>query len=576
VACRIQESVVREALAAGLVDWAVCAVSPDRQDWLLAIARQGDLGAWGNRLCDPAAWRDGAALATLAREAPVAEQTTPLLLGLAERLQATGGDATGFLRQVCRERPADFWAHFVLGKILREEGKPMEAATYYRNALQIRPEAAVYNNLGLALYDAEIGANSGNWGEAKDCYDKALRQDPRSIAAYNNLGLAAKVAGLWDAAVKQFLFALELDPESVPVHCNLGIIEAYSGRLESAFEHLRAALRLDSQCAMAHYHLGVVLLCKGPLDAASAKHELALRTDPQNKQVYDSAYHHAYAYTSQHYQWTVDFDTSWPRALLALRLAPQNQIRLADALEQYDQALKSDPRLAVAEGARGQVFLAQGRLQDALAATRRCLDLLAQDPGRAEPHRLADLHRNLPAQLRLCERLLALERRLPALLRQEEKPAAEELLEFAELCAIKGRYASAAGLYGDIFAAAPHLAEDLESGRRYYAAIAANLAGCGHGPLEDGQAEAERARWRRQARLWLRADLAAWLRKLDTGAPAARKLVQRASARWWADPCLAGFRESDALKELSAAERQDCLALWQDFEAALRRAQTTR
>jgi serine/threonine-protein kinase len=575
-AARVRESVVREALLAGLTDWAVCAVAPDRQDWLLAVARQADPGTWSDRLRDPAAWRDGVALATLAREAPVAEQATPLLLALAERLQAAGGDATGFLRQVCRERPADFWAHFVLGKIIREEGKPKEAATYYRNALQIRPEAAVSNNLGLALYDAEIGANSKNWGEAKDCYDKARRQDPRSVAAYNNLGLAAKAAGLWDAAVKEFLLALELDPESVPVHCNLGIIEAYNGRLDRAFEHLREALRLDSQCAMAHYHLGVVLLFKGPFDAAGAKHELAVRTDPKNKQVYDSAFHHAFGYNQQRYQWTVDFDPSWPRALLALSLAPQNQVRLSDALKQFDQALKSAPRLAVAEGARGQVFLAQGRLQEALAATRRCLDLVAQEPGRAEPHRLANLHRNLPAQLRLCERLLALERRLPAVLCLEEKPAAEELFEFAELCAIKGRYACAARLYGDVFAAAPQLAEDLESGRRYYAAMAAYLAGCGPGPLEDGQGDAERARWRRQARLWLRADLAAWVRKLDAGASATRDLVQRESARWWADPCLAWLREPEALKDLSAAERQDCLALWQDFEAVLRRAQTTR
>ncbi len=94
-AARVRQSVVPQALVAGLTDWAVCAVAPDRQDWLLAVARQADPGAWSDRVRDPAAWRDGAGLAALARATPVTPQATPLLLALAERLQATGGDAPG-------------------------------------------------------------------------------------------------------------------------------------------------------------------------------------------------------------------------------------------------------------------------------------------------------------------------------------------------------------------------------------------------------------------------------------------------------------------------------------------------
>jgi hypothetical protein len=221
-------------------------------------------------------------------------------------------------------------------------------------------------------------------------------------------------------------------------------------------------------------------------------------------------------------------------------------------------------------------LMAQGRFREALTATRRGLELLARDSRGVEPTALASVRRNLPAQLSRCERLLALEQRLPALLRREEKPPAGERLEFAELCAMKGQYAAAAGLYADAFAAAPDLAKDLDAGHRYNAACAAALAGFGRGADTAELSEAELARWRGQARTWLRADVAAWGRKLDTGVPVERDLVRRVSARWWADPGLAWLHEAGVVEALPPPERQECLALWQDAGAVLRRAQTTR
>jgi serine/threonine-protein kinase len=575
-AARVRESIVPEALLAGLTDWAVCA-SPDRQDWLLAVARQADPGAWSDRVRNPAAWRDGAALAALARAMPVTQRAIPLLFALAERLQATGGDAIALVQQVRRVYPDDFWVNFASGKVLREEGKPDEAAACYRKALQIRPEAAVLNNLGLALYDMHVRAGDGMWDEAIDCCQRALGQDGRSAPAHNNLGVVLKVKGDWDKAEEHFRLALRLDPGSAPAHCNLGAIKGFGGDLAAATKQFREALRLDPRCALAHYHLGVVLLGEERIDATHHTYQRALRDDPKNRNLTDRIFHAARGYALEHYQWAVQFDPRWALTPGALGLTPQGRRRLAEALGHYDQALASDPQLAVAEGARGQALLAQGRLREARTATRRCLELLARDSRRPEPSGIANaVRQNLPGQLRYCERLLALEPRLPAVLRRDEKPPAGELQAFAELCARKGQYAAAAGLYADTFAAAPHLAEDLDAGHRYHAACAAALAGFGRDADTAGLSEEERARWRRQARTWLRADVAAWTQKLDTGAKVDREPVQRVSARWWADPGLAWLHEASVVKGLPPAERQECLALWQDAGAVLRRAQTTR
>src|SRR5262249_45512665 len=157
---------------------------------------------------------------------------------------------------------------------------------------------------------------------------------------------------------------------------------------------------------------------------------------------------------------------------------------------------------------------------------------------------------------------------------------------------------AAARLYADAFATDPALAEDLTaacrsrvalgdrlpigrveelaSAGRYPAARCAALAGCGLG--EDGAklSAAERAHWRKQARAWLRADLAVWAQTLNGRSRAARDLVRRLLTHWQADLDLAGIRESSAMDKLSADERKACLALWNEVAAVLNRAQQTK
>jgi len=114
----------------------------------------------------------------------------------------------------------------------------------------------------------------------------------------------------------------------------------------------------------------------------------------------------------------------------------------------------------------------------------------------------------------------------------------------------------------------------LQSGRRYSAACAAALAGCGGGADGAKLGEEERARWRTQAGAWLRADLEAWARKPESGPAADRVKVQQSLARWGTDRDLAGLRDPDALDRLPPAERQECRTLWADIDALIRRAQS--
>ncbi|HXL19146.1 MAG TPA: hypothetical protein VN961_16650, partial [Streptosporangiaceae bacterium] len=154
------------------------------------------------------------------------------------------------------------------------------------------------------------------------------------------------------------------------------------------------------------------------------------------------------------------------------------------------------------------------------------------------------------------------------------------------------RYYSAARLYARAFAADPDLADNLttecryrsaeeephyervesiNTEARYLAARCAALAACGRGRDEAGLIPPERARWRTQAREWLRADLALWEKTLASGSEQDFSLARRMLTRWQVEPDLAGIRDLKALDEASAEERDECFAFWDDVGAVLRR-----
>jgi tetratricopeptide (TPR) repeat protein len=567
---RIRASKWAAHLVAALDDWAVCAADPARQDWVLGVARWADTDAWRDRVRDPAAWRDGKALAELARTAPLAEQPVPLLLALGERLSATGEDGLGFLRRVREQHPEDFWANFTLALALhgaerRPGGDPKPALAYYQKALEIRPRTvAVLNDLGVVLLDKywvwDHERDGGPPG-ALTVFHQVVKIDPRFAPGLNNFGVALKVKGIWGAAALMYRDALEIDPRLAPAHFNLGEVLAGSGGLNEAIDHYRQAVLLAPDWAQAHHALGVALLAKGRQDEVDdcypngVKSLEWFRGQAQGEAV--AWYWHAH-----------DCDPKWAPARNTLGIPAQDEARLKEAIDHFRQAVRLEPQFAQAHGALGQALLAQREFTEAEADTRRSLDLLSASEKK--------LRANLEGQLKRCQRLRALEGRLPAVVQGKDKPAPADCLDLAELCFVKKHYATAARLYAEALAATPPLTEDLRAGHRFNAARAAALAGSGHGGDVAGLGKPELAGLRKQARDWLRLDLAAWAKKVDTGTEADRIHARKTLAPWRDDPDLAGLRDVEPLERLPPSERHECQALWQEVAALLRHAETTR
>jgi hypothetical protein len=173
--------------------------------------------------------------------------------------------------------------------------------------------------------------------------------------------------------------------------------------------------------------------------------------------------------------------------------------------------------------------------------------------------------------LRDAERLADLDARLPKLLEGKEQPADfAECLALAEMCRLyKHLYAASARWYGAAFGLRPASADDPSTGNRYNAACAAALAGCGQGEDAGKLEDKERARLRKQALDWLRADLTAWRSLLDKGPEKARPAIVKQLRHWQKDDDLAGVRDEGPVARLPEAERVAWQRLWADVGKAL-------
>ena len=78
------------------------------------------------------------------------------------------------------------------------------------------------------------------------------------------------------------------------------------------------------------------------------------------------------------------------------------------------------------------------------------------------------------------------------------------------------------------------------------------------------------ARLRRQALEWLRADLAAWGRRLEKDPKQTRLPIQQELRRWQEDIDFAGVR-GDGVAMLPEAERPAWRQLWADVEQILKK-----
>jgi tetratricopeptide (TPR) repeat protein len=454
--------------------------------------------------------------------------------------------------------------HCNLGNALTAKRDLGGAIKAYQEALRLKKDyPEVHNNLGIVL------ADQGRLEEAIAEYRLAIasRQDfPEAHFAHRNLGNALRDKGQVDEAIKEYQEALRLKKDYPEAHADLGGMLVDQGRLEEAVAEYRLAIasgRDFPEAYLAYDDLGRALAKKGDLDGAITSYRKAIELDPKYAKAHCSLgvaldikgqVDEAIA----EFQEAIRIKRDYPEAHYNLGKALSGKGQPDEAIAEYREAIRIKKDYPEAHCNLGSALQQKGEFREALEALRRGHELGSTNPRWPYPS----------AQwVRDGERLLELDGKLAPILSRQKQPAdAAERLALAQLCQLpcKKQYAAAASFFQEAFDAEPKLAEGLSTQHRYAAACAAALAGCGQGKDATNLDDRERTRLRQQALTWLRADLAAWRKQLESDEAKVRPVVQQTTQHWLRDTDFAGVRGPEALAKLPQGERQDWRKLWAD------------
>jgi Flp pilus assembly protein TadD len=169
-----------------------------------------------------------------------------------------------------------------------------------------------------------------------DKHDPLTKSD-----AHNARGIALADRGWLDESIREFRRAIELDPHSAHAHDNIATVYAEKGMLLDALLEYVKAIELEKESPTAHYNLACFLATHGQT--------LAVRE----------------------YQEVARIEWDYPDVHLNLGLTLAERGQFAEALEEYQIALKLDPNDSVARHEMATVLMDLGRHADAIPHLRQ-------------------------------------------------------------------------------------------------------------------------------------------------------------------------------------------------------------
>jgi serine/threonine-protein kinase len=515
-----------------------------------------------------------------------------LKLGVALAEQYSWEEAIDSYERALQLSPRYTSAHNNIGVAYYRQGQYDQAISAYRKAIDSNPEhPEPHYNLGLALLKV------GQRVQAIAAFREAVGRDKDMAKAHLELGAALVGEGQIDEAIASLLEARRGGADPARVHNNLGHAYHRKQQPDLALVEIREAIRLRPNYKEAHFNLAVALAQKGQVDEAIAQYRQVISGDRYHAGAHNNLGRLLFQ-TGQVDEAIVEFreairlDRKSPLPHANLAIALQRQGQLDQAIAEDREAIRLDPTIVRFYIHLGRMLIVKGDLNEAITCYRKALELepagvaprlglgwalRAQDRFdealealRHQRERISSSDPLLPQleqMIRETESMRELAPRLALVLKGEAQPTdAAERVALARLCqASRQRNRAAARFFAEAFAERPELALDLEAAHRYNAATAAARTGCGESQDARELDDQERARWRKQALDWLRADLVLRVKQLKSGGSAASAAAGKLAV-WQADPDLAGVRDKEGLAKLPAEEREQWQKLWAEVE----------
>jgi tetratricopeptide (TPR) repeat protein len=154
--------------------------------------------------------------------------------------------------------------------------KPSSSALITAAALLaacVSPSYVAFDD-GVRLYQERY------YTSARDAFDTAVQQNPRSVPAWNNRAVARARLGDHDGAVRDYSQALALAPADAELYFNRGNAFAAAGNHEAAIGDFTAATTLRPGYARAYFNRGIVRVAAGDDSGAITDWQRAVDLEP--------------------------------------------------------------------------------------------------------------------------------------------------------------------------------------------------------------------------------------------------------------------------------------------------------
>ncbi len=152
---------------------------------------------------------------------------------------------------VCPEGLDRIVAVLVLALAIAGPGLPKAAAFFAQSGAAVRLDAK------SAFEKGQAALQTGDLGGAEKSFRQVLAVDPRSAAAYANLGVVAMRRKDWDGALKLLKKAEQLDAKMAGIRLNIGLVEFRRENYAAAIAPLTSVLRDQPDSQQARYLLGL-------------------------------------------------------------------------------------------------------------------------------------------------------------------------------------------------------------------------------------------------------------------------------------------------------------------------------
>ncbi len=235
--------------------------------------------------------------------------------------------------------------------------------------------------------------DSGEYGQAVECFSMAIKHQPDIALFYNDRGYAHSMLGQYEEALADYDKAIELRPDYADAYNNRGCTYDDLGQYEKALADYNKAIELRPDDADAYNNRGCTYDNLGQYEKALADYNKAIELRPDNAGAYNNR-GYTYNNLSQHEKALADFDK-------AIELSPDDAEAYNNrgctykdlgqhekALADFDKAIKLSPDDAEAYNNRGCTYKDLGQHERALADFKKAIEL---KPNYANPYKHAGM-----------------------------------------------------------------------------------------------------------------------------------------------------------------------------------------